>query len=106
MDTSNQFGRDGNVGLGVLALMTIAFISAEAQSDWRSQDVEFAQRNDTMETRLLIDMGRPVFDDDIENDISGAIRELSVVPVDIESRLNLDWSPDEVVIEEYRRAGF
>ena len=103
MDTNTEFGKDGKIGLGVLALMAVAFIAGEAESDWRSQVVDFVERPAApLDTQLLIDMGQPVSGDEV----SGAIRELSVVPLNVDGHIDLGWSPDDVVIEEYRRSGF
>jgi len=102
MNASKEFGRDGNVGLGVLALMTIAFIGGEAQSDWPTQVAESSDRRAPLETHLLIDMDRSP----AAEEIGGAIRELSVVPFDVDHRLELGWAPEDIAIEEYRRSGF
>ena len=99
MATSNEFGRDGSIGLGVLIMMTVAFIAGEAQSDWRAESLDVAPVHLRLEAPVLIDKGdRPSI-----GDISGALRELGVVPVEIDDRL--DWSPDEELIEEYQRSG-
>lgn len=99
MNTSSEFGRDGSIGLGVLLLMTIAFIAGEAQSDWRAESVDIAPAHLRLEAPVLIDRGnRPII-----GDISGAMRELGVVPVELDHRL--DWSSDEELIEEYQRSG-
>ena len=99
MTTSNEFGRDGSIGLGVLVMMTVAFIAGEAQSDWRAESVDVAPAHLRVAPPVLIDMGsRPSI-----SNISGAMRELGVVPLEIDRRL--DWSSDEELIEEYQRIG-
>ena len=92
---------DGNVGLGVLLLMIIAFVAGEAQSDWQTGEASSLDNPAALESHLLIDLSQPKE----KNGIGGAIRELSVVPLSIESRLDFGWTPDEAVIEEYRRSG-
>ena len=121
MDTQNGFGKDGKIGLGVLVLMVAAFVAGESQSDWRAGTIDVAERPIGLDTQLLIDLGPAgatvTMEDDmiestilernlLDGTIEGAIRELSVVPIDLDERLDLNWSSDDDLIEEHKLAGF
>lgn len=102
MNSRTDQGDDGMIGLGVLFLMTIAFAVGEAQSDMRISEMTELTQPSPLNSQILIEVAP------LERDtgISGAIRELSVTPIMIESRLDLGWSPDATLIEEYRQSGF
>lgn len=88
---------DGMIGLGVLALLTIALIAG--------------QFHDSIEasTGLSSTVRSPLFGEalrDSATDFDGAIRELRVVPSLLEDSVDFGWASDQELINGYREAGF
>lgn len=102
MTTPINDRKDGIIGLSVLALMTVAFVASEARSGLPWIERLETDSRATLPPPVLIDLGPPTS----ESGIGGAIRELRVLPITIDSRLDLHWSPDDTVIEEYRRSRY
>ena len=96
-------GSERNLGLSVLGLMFVALVAGEVHSNLDSSAPAHSSAAPAGPT-VTIDTG---FDADWirEVQIEGAIRELRLRPLSIE-RLDLGWTPDDQVIEEYRRSGF
>lgn len=87
---------DGMIGLGVLALLTMALIAGQFHDS--SESVEGLSPATT-----------PFFNEIVQSpstNIEGAIRELRIVPSLINSAVELGWSSDEELIDGYRKAGF
>ena len=101
MTSTNTSPTDGNTGLGVLVLMTMALIAGEAHSrlDVAATSVVTPP---SVGQQILFDSTVP----DRSDAIRGAIRELKVLPATIDSRLDLNWKADEYLIQEYQQAGF
>lgn len=88
---------DGMIGLGVLALLTIALVAG--------------QFHDSIEasTGLSSTVQSPLFGEALSDpvtDFDGAIRELRIVPSLLENAVDLGWTSDEELIDGYRGAGF
>lgn len=96
-DTSSA---EGGTGLSVLVLMTIALIAGEAHS--RLDNARSVQAPSVNDAQILFESAAP----DRAGAIRGAIRELQVLPATIDSRLDLNWTPDEYLIREHQQAGF
>jgi hypothetical protein len=90
----------GHLGLGLLVLMAIALVAGESRSGpgFVSTSVEARA---PAGTQILFERVAPYRD----AAISGAIRELRVIPATIDSRLDLGWSTDEYLVEQHQRAG-
>lgn len=104
MNTKSNVGADGTIGLGILLLMTVAFVASETRGGPQIANSPELTRPWT-NSPLLIDQVRPPRD----AAIGGAIRELRVIPAYIDSRLDLEWASDEAVIDRYRspaKSGF
>ena len=87
---------DGMIGLGVLALLTIALITGQFHDSGESMDA------------LPQSAAAPLIDEVVRSparDIEGAIREFRIVPALINSAVDLGWSSDEELIDDYRSAG-
>ena len=96
MHTKADVGTEGTIGLGVLLLMTVAFVASETHSGPpTAESPELARPS--MISPLLIDQARPSRDGAVE----GTIRELRVIPTSIESRFDFGWAPDETLIERH-----
>ena len=100
MTTTNTLPTDGSTGLGVLVLMTIALIAGEAHS--RLDVTAPAAATPPAGQQILFESTIP----DRSDAIRGAIRELKVLPATIDSRLDLNWKPDEYIIREHQQVGF
>ena len=88
---------DGMIGLGVLALLTIALIAGQ-----------FHDSTESVHTLSPVTPA-PFFDEIVQsptNDIEGAIRELRIVPALINGAYDFDWSSDEELINGHREGGF
>ena len=96
MHTKADVGTDGTIGLGVLLLMTVAFVASETHSGPQTAESPELGRP-SMISPLLIDQARPARNGTME----GTIRELRVLPTSIESRLDFDWAPDDALIERH-----
>ena len=88
---------DGLIGLGLLAMMTIALIAG--------------QFHDSLESaaRFTTNADAPLFSEQqttgARNGLEGAVRELRIVPYLINSAADFGWSSDEELLDGYRRAG-
>lgn len=102
MNTTIEEQNDGMTGLGILALMTVAFVASESMSRLGPIDAIDDATPAVLEAPVLIDLGPR----NTKEAIGGAIRELRVIPLTIDSRIDLHWTPDDAVIEEYRDSGF
>lgn len=99
MTGETQTGRDGMIGLGVLLLLTAALVSAES----RQASYVATAASPTLTDRALNAIERPMIR---PGEVAGAIRELRIKPLGSRAYPELNWSPDEVVLEEYRRSSF
>ena len=99
MHTKADVGTDGMIGLGVLLLMTVAFVASETHSGPQSAESPELARPSTI-SPLLIEQVRPVRDGAVE----GTIRELRVIPTTIESHLDFGWTTDDALIERHWRS--
>ena len=88
---------DGMIGLGVLAMLTVALIAGQFHSSVESS------------ASLAPTTHSPVFSEAMQDPstrLDGAIRELRIVPSLINSAVDLGWSSDEELIDGYRKTGF
>ncbi len=99
MTGERETGRDGMIGLGVLLLLTAALVSAE------SRQMGFLTTADSpsITGRALSAIEGPMIS---PGEVAGAIRELRIKPLSSRAYPDLNWSPDEVVLEEYRKGSF
>lgn len=101
MSTTDNASVAGHLGLGMLILMTIALVAGEARSSFEPGGTS-VNTEAPAGPQILFERTTPYRD----TAISGAIRELRVIPATIDSRLDLGWSSDEHLIEQHKRAGF
>ena len=99
MTGETETGRDGMIGLGVLLLLTAALVSAES----RQTAYMATAQSPSITDRALSVIERPMMG---PGEVAGAIRELRIKPLSSRAYPDLNWSPDEVVLEEYRKGSF
>lgn len=94
----------GHTGLGLLVLMAAALVAGELNADAKLAPIGPAAAGAVAERPS---QPSPLFDgrEVPPTSVRGAIRELRIIPANIEQRLDLNWAPDERLIEEYRRTG-
>lgn len=92
---------DGIIGLGVLLLMTIAIIAAEAKSGHLLGALPGSESSKADGPGVLLERAQSA----PRQAAVGTIRELRVVPRAIEAGLDLDWLSDDAALESYRQNG-
>lgn len=104
MNTAQSSTIGGHTGLGLLVLMAAALIAGELNS---GSGPTTAGANRSYEVSRPVMRTTPSFNarESRGESIRGAIRELRVLPAAIDQRIDLNWSPDERLLEEYRRTG-
>ena len=99
MNTRADTRDEGLIGLGVLVLMIVAFVSGQAQSH-TSLTTEGAS------TPAPAVQGSFVPADHTQAIDNGAIRELAVAPFILQDAPELGWSSDAELIEKHRSSRF
>ena len=101
MGTRRRKTDDGVIGLGVLALLIIAFIAGQMQhpSGWSQVGLD-AAAPDVGDYMLIGDPG------DLPSPAGGGMREFRIVPSAFEQLPDFDWSSDETLLERYGDQAF
>lgn len=104
MNTAERSSIGGHTGLGLLVLMAAALVAGELSAGSGSSNEgtssPYEVSRPIMHTTPSLDAG-----ESRRESIRGAIRELRILPAAIDERIDLNWSPDERLLEEYRRTG-
>lgn len=94
----------GHTGLGLLVLMAVALVAGELHTDAGLIAIGATPSSAVVQPPI---QASPLFNDSEAppESIRGAIRELRVIPANIDQRIDLNWAPDERLLKEYRRTG-